>query len=445
MATRKQNAAKRRRARPNAKDVREGKELWTALGADHVYRKPYEDRPGQWRVRRRHLTTGRVGSVSLEAKTLSEAKLETQELADRDRTSAADPETVDASGEKKALSVGEALAGWFETLDARPQTLSSYAADVALYRKVLGAERLVGELAFADVERPFATGAWSTRRGRTKLYHRRRLVLFFQWCMKHGQCRRDLASLVAVPRSWTRSARAGCDRAQALTLKEMKKLLRAAREPDVVEYDGKSHGSEMTGLWLFVFLSLRTGLRISNLLGREPKPALAWKNVDLEKGILSIKAAHMKSDRSYRAPLHREAVAVLRRVRTSLGRIPAPDGPIVQDCPRDVRWALGAALGRAGLRDPESGAFLGELRDEEEPRPLRIHDLRHSCISLWAGEMPGGSYAVLSDHRPADTPNVTGRYDRHQDTESLRRWLDRVPNLIDKNTLRDIDLTISAS
>ena len=69
-------------------------------------------------------------------------------------------------------------------------------------------------------------------------------------------------------------------------------------------------------------ISLRTGLRWSNVVGSQLKPGLLWKHVDLDAGVISIARELMKNRLPYRAPIHVELLEELRRQLKELRRVP---------------------------------------------------------------------------------------------------------------------------
>lgn len=172
---------------------------------------------------------------------------------------------------------------------------------------------------------------------------------------------RNVASLVQVPMPPAADVR-------PLDVEEARRLLDAAR------------GDRLYALWE---VALGIGLRRGEALG------LHWQDVDLEAGALRVEQtlqrtggrlvlAPPKTARSRRTvPLPPVCVAALRAHRVAQAREQLAVGPAWQDSglvfttglgtaiePRNVNRSFAALCRRAGLR------------------PIRLHDLRHTCATL---------------------------------------------------------------
>jgi integrase len=129
----------------------------------------------------------------------------------------------------------------------------------------------------------------------------------------------------------------------------------------------------------FLVLALITGMRHGELLGLE------WRRVDLNAGLLYLKAEHTKAARRHSVPVNAQAQAALMR-RAGFRARHCPASPWVF-CDeggqriQDVKRSFATACRRAGITD------------------LRVHDQRHNSAfriipsTLLAFSMDGGSRA----------------------------------------------------
>jgi integrase len=378
-----------------------------------LYQSPFElkrpDHPKRWVCRRRNTRTKKLEMIFLDdASTRGEAK----------KARAAHAETARGPGIKEG-TLREALARWLATLDVRASTASDYQASAKLYERLLGPEREVSGITFPDIEGLF-TGRWKEAAGRTKLGHRALLIRFFDWAVDSGYIQANPARKVRIQKAWTKAARkAARETGQGLTLDEARRLLAACREK-VVHKIADSTGRRKRGeqswpapahLWWFVFVSLRTGLRVGNVVGTEIKPPLRWGMVDLEAGMLSIEGRWMKNDMDFIVPLHAELISLLRERISSLGRVPAADEAIIPGAALNLRRGFNSALKRAGLGG----------------RGFRIHDLRHAFVSWLGKNCVHSTMQILAGHAPA---NITDRYAQHQEVETLRAGINSLPRLL---------------
>ena len=165
-------------------------------------------------------------------------------------------------------------------------------------------------------------------------------------------------------------------RTRFLTEDELRRLLTACREstsPDVL---------------LAVMLAISTGARQGEILN------LRWRDLDLERGIIHLRAGLETTTKGgSRGVALTAEVAPLLRERAAAGVDPAAlvfPSRVTRSHPIDLRKPFETALERAGITD------------------FRWHDLRHSAASFLA--MDGASLleiGVILGHR---NPSTTKRY-----------------------------------
>ena len=164
-------------------------------------------------------------------------------------------------------------------------------------------------------------------------------------------------------------------RVRYLTDEERARLLETCRE------------SPSPYLYPMVLLALSTGARYGEVAG------LRWKQVDIEKGIITLSAAGTKSRRGRALPLTPEAAAELQRIKASRVLVSDLVFPRVDNPTRPVgslKTAWGKACRRAGLSD------------------FRFHDLRHDCASRLV--MAGLSLNVVAEVLGHRSLAMTQRY-----------------------------------
>ncbi len=184
---------------------------------------------------------------------------------------------------------------------------------------------------------------------------------------------------VSPMRAVSKPAEAG-GRTRFLTQDELHRLLTACRE------------SASPDLYLAVLLSITTGARRGEILG------LRWRDLDLEKGIVSLRVDNETTTKGgiRRLPVAPQALAILKdRLRAEkvvdlTGAALVFPSRITRTHPVELRKPFETALRRAGIEG------------------FRWHDLRHSAASFMAAH--GASLleigAVLG-HKSAQT---TKRY-----------------------------------
>src|SRR2546426_5844792 len=97
---------------PPQKGPTKGSKVWTAEGAEHIYRAPYHDAKRKtWRVRRRNRFTNAVNSLTLVAESEGEARRQVQELAFSERTQAEEEKKNPEIVRPEKITVEDALLG----------------------------------------------------------------------------------------------------------------------------------------------------------------------------------------------------------------------------------------------------------------------------------------------------------------------------------------------
>ena len=363
---------------------------------------------GKWRCRKRHLATGETTHTTLEAIGVREAREEVRELAQRQKAEELRTERADHC----ESVVRDAFVQWLQQLSVRRATREGYQRATNSFGRLLGEERLVRSLAYRDVGRLFSEH-WGERAGRTKLLYHGLLVRWFDWCVKQGYCEVNHARDVTVQREWKKQAsRAAHTTGVGLSLEDSSIFLNVCEDIS-------------PSLWWFVFISLRTGLRKSNVLGSDHKPGLLWKNVDLEEGVLFIENEEfVKNGFPLRLPLHDELLRRLREVGP--GR---PENLVVPEA------------GRPPRKDHEF-KVVGDLKKQfcdakKQAAPLlnipstvfekfRPHDLKHTYGRWLGARVPDSVKKALLGHAEANV-DVTERYTLVDDLGVLRAELNKLP------------------
>jgi integrase len=415
-------------------------ERWSVDGGEWQYRKP-QVVAGKFRVRRRHKQTLELEMITLDSLNLTAAKREVIERADEERKALEEKRTNPAIVEPKDTTVGQALDEWMNTLDVRPATKNDYEASVALYKRALGSGRIVGEIQLAEIEALFFTlnstdhrkgwteadpapsgEGWADRSGKTKVKHRMQLARFWKWAINHGYARTNVPEKIEIAKKWREQIRIANQTAgQALTHEEARELLAKCKETFVVKYERDHYGHDEKVeadlepppyLWLFVFISLKSGLRLSNVVPAGSKPGLTWGNLDLEEKMLRVPAELMKNGLPLNVPIAEELAEELLRHRKSLKRIPKADEPVIPEV-GELKKSFAGALKRAGLGD----------------RGFRLHDLRHTWAS-WAARY---CTAAAKDRLGGwAASRIADRYSQHQEVEFLREELNKIPRLLEE-------------
>ena len=154
------------------------------------------------------------------------------------------------------------------------------------------------------------------------------------------------------------------------------------------------------------FISLRTGLRLENVL------ALTWSRVDLELGFIHVPPDLYKTDRGddLKIPLHAELWRVLRlwkQVRKTSPLVTDPD------------FVLGKRIKQI------IGPFINAAKRARIETDF--HNLRHAFETwLTEWEVPGPVQSALLGHSPG---SLTESYS-HPSIEKLRECVNRLPRLL---------------
>ncbi len=286
-------------------------------------------------------------------------------------------------------TVAQYLEEWLETSVAtrcRPRTLESYRDTVRRYIVPAIGRRPLAKLEPADVGRMIADlTARGTLSPTTVRYAYAVLRIALGRALKTGRVLRNVATLVDPP---------------AKARREIRPLTAAQARAFLAETSGARMGA-------LYGLAIATGMRQGELL------ALRWRDVDLERGWLSVRHTLRRSTRELAEPktdrgrrtlrLGPASLALLRahRVRQAEERLRAGrswiDGDFVftsrSGRPLDsvnVTHDFQAALERAGL--PHQ----------------RFHDLRHACATLLIedGEELGVVSRILGHADLATTADV---------------------------------------
>jgi len=189
---------------------------------------------------------------------------------------------------------------------------------------------------------------------------------------------------------------------EVLTPAQLAALLRALNEED---------DPLLTGL---VRLAMCTGMRRGSLLG------LQWKDIDFERGFITLEGAHAKKKQTSVIPMNAQARHILENV-------PHTSSPFVfpgknDDRPRvDINRFMRRLKVKAGL--------------PEDFRPL--HSLRHTFASYLASSGQVSMYELqkLLTH---ESPQMTQRY-AHLHDEALRRASGAIEVMFDKARRADAE------
>jgi integrase len=360
-----------------------------------VYRHPFKQ-GGKWRVRRRDKLTGKVVMITLKSENVSESRQEVQRLAQRERDG--EHGAVDVLRQE---NVSKAISRWLSTVDVRADTKEGYKRVTNLLVKFFGKDTLIAELGFEDIEELFSI-QWVDKSGATKIRYRGILVRWLTWCSDHGLCPSNIGEKIKIQKSWRREAtRAVQTTGKALSIEQAKQLLSAC---------------DNECLWWFVFISLRTGLRRSNILGNEHKPGLLWTNIDIENGVLSISEDYMKNDLPLHVPIHDELWDRLKTLNKNNERV-------IPGNAKELKKAFDTASKRAEL-----GKIFG-VSPRTKKVQFRIHDLRHT-FAAWVGEHCTDAIKQILLGHAGNT--VTGKYGQIKDMGVLRQGVNKLEWLEEK-------------
>lgn len=388
----------------------------------NVYLQPFEQ-GGKWRVRRRAKGSHEIDekgkcrykstTLTLEAENGKEARQEVIELSEKDKREEELLAKVESVEKIVNVTLENALDEWSATQDftsVRAKTRAEYSSLVNVYKTRLGSHNTVRQIGLTAIENFYK--AIADRSARTKLKHLAMLRRFFEWCAAHDYIGYNPVSKFRVPVSWRKEVkRINQTKGQSLSLDEARKLIQFCK--DTFDVKRKRKAGDKKGkafktsqwtppehLYLFVLIALRTGLRAGNIVG------LSWVDINLEDETISIPHDRMKNDLDFHVPMHKELVAELKILLASFKKVPAPQEPMLSV--EYLKRSFKNALKRAKLDD----------------REFRIHDMRHTFAS-WLGEFcPHAICQKLLGH---SATNVTDIYIKHQNIETLREWLNKLP------------------
>lgn len=162
-------------------------------------------------------------------------------------------------------------------------------------------------------------------------------------------------------------------------------------------------------------LALYTGIRRSALL------ALEWRDVDLERNMLTLRGESAKSGRTSTIPFSGAACKVLEELRDNPYR---PESTLIFPSPRT-----------GGIRSGLPVDFTRRIRKAAQlPPDFRLlHGLRHNFAS-WLARFGQVDMFTLQKLLSNESPEITQRY-AHLRDEALRkaaRTVDEVFEIIDK-------------
>ncbi len=289
-----------------------------------------------------------------------------------------------------------AFEEYLKTKDVRPSTLQGYDDTGRLFQRFLKRKH-VHEITGLDIQKFIDSFKRDGKAQRTRQKHLNCLRSFFRWTRDVAKYVKEDPTVgikVRVLKSQRRKKRKG------LTVEEARRLLSACR----VKRKQKRH--DIQHLWMAIFISLRTGLRLDNVLD------LTWSRVDLEQGVMHVRPEEYKTDRGddLTIPIHAELWRVLRlwkRIREK--------SPLVTD----RYFVLGKRLKQ--IIGPFKGAAkrAGVVTD--------FHNLRHA-FETWLvdHDVPSPVQKDLMGHSPG---SVTEGY-AHPSLEKMRECVNRLPRLL---------------
>lgn len=270
-----------------------------------------------------------------------------------------------------SMTVGEYLDQWLAEVAAkqvRPSTYTGYETNVRLHIKPLIGSKKLAKLAARDVRqmvevlrsKPLSRGN-GTMSDRAVQYVHATLRAALEQACREELIPRNVAKLVQAS---VRDAR----QHEPYSVEESKRLLAHAE------------GHRLHALWvLLVMLGLRRGEAL----------ALRWADVDLNAGTVAILGSLQR--------VGNQLQRVPTKTRGSLRTIPLP-GPCLEALrahrarQNSDRLAAGARWVAMDLVfttrhgtpvEPRTvNRMFRTLTDDADLRPVRVHDLRHGCVSL---------------------------------------------------------------
>jgi integrase len=170
------------------------------------------------------------------------------------------------------------------------------------------------------------------------------VVAFMQWCYRQERVAENRLGL--TPRFDERQDRRR--RRRALSMNELQTLLESVRQRMTIT------GTRWVSRQAFYSIAFFTGLRRSELRD------LRWGDVDLDRGLLTVRPEASKAKRQDHLPLHPEAVTMFRSIRPADAK--ASD-PVFPTCPT-IR-SFYQDLARAGI-----------AKCDDQGRVVDLHALR---------------------------------------------------------------------
>jgi integrase len=284
------------------------------------------------------------------------------------------------------IDFGTAYTEFLKTTDVRASTMASYAFGGRVYARGFPGKQL-HQITTADVEGFLVDLRERGRTARTRAYHLTALRGLFQWAVRRRYCRSNPCDGIRAPKGTPKSYR-------ALTIDESRRL--------VQESERTSH------LYLAVLITLYTGLRRRNVLG------LRWKDVDLEKWIISIDGSRMKNHSAIELPVHPELLTVLRDRQQSLGGIDGvnEEDRVIGRIASTLNTSWRNAVARAGIPG------------------YAFHSLRRTVATrLMEGATPYPVLKAILGHVSTGSGDVTLRYCKVSACEKAK-WLSSLPSLL---------------
>lgn len=360
---------------------------------DRFVRRSLFKRKEYWHCTIRDTETGQVREISTRKKRRSEAETFVNRWCEEKVAT----EKAEAEG-KKVVKRGKlfkvAYKEYLDLKDIRKSTRAEYQYQFDGVFKPIFGNCYIDEIQPKDIQKfllkvkhRVLTGQKSKRKlsPRTSQKHLSALRSFFGWAMDNGYI---------ITNPVTRNIRVRVPRIQrgiALTVDEAKKLLKAAREPEVLTLsDNRRDEWEQSFtppeyLHDIIAIALLTGLRQSNVLN------LRWKYIDLAERKLTIPADEMKAGVEHSMPVHKDVISILQKRLKGRRKTPG-DELVLGDIPKTIPKSYKKALKRAKLPD------------------MRFHDLRHT-FGTWLEDLATEKvHRELMAHSTAGNVNMLYRH-----------------------------------
>ncbi len=307
------------------------------------------------------------------------------------------------------LTVAEYLHEWVHQVAAhrvRPRTLHGYEVNVRRHITPQLGRRRLAALAPRDIRQMLDNLRREGLSTRTVQHVHATLRAALEHAVREELVPRNVAKLVHVPVP-RRAER------EALTVDEVRLLLKAGRDDR---------------LFALYVVAVMLGMRRSELVG------LRWEDLDLDKGLLRVRRSLQRVDgelqvfptkttRSRRTmPLPASVTAALREHK---GR--QEDERATAARWQDTGYVFVSRVGTPVDPDNFSRLFQG-LCERAGLRRVRLHDLRHTCVSLLLalGEHPRVVMEIAGHSAIDMTMNVYG----HVNLDAQRTALSRLDDLV---------------